>query len=307
MPRPLHGVLGIVQTPFTAEDELDLVSLQREVDWAMSLGAHGLGTGMVSEILRLTTEERRELTARLVEFVNGRGAVFAAVGAESARQAVEHARQAERVGCDAVMAAPPTTARLGVEGLVGYYRALADAIDVPVIVQDASAYVGQAIPLSVYLELLERYGNEKILFKPEASPIGPKLSELRDATSGQAKIFDGSGGILLVDCYRRGITGTMPGCELLDAQIALWIALERADDEAIYDLYLPICAIVTLQMQAGLDGFLAVEKDVLFHRGLIASDLRRSPNGWSLDRETAEEVQRLFARLQDAVARQAVR
>ena len=74
---------------------------------------------MVSEILRLTTDERRELTARLVEFVNGRGPVFAAVGAESARPAVEHARHAERDGCDAVMAAPPTTAPTSASAVIG--------------------------------------------------------------------------------------------------------------------------------------------------------------------------------------------
>lgn len=293
----LRGVLGIVQVPFSSADEIDFVSFRREIDWAVSLGANGLGTGMVSEILRLTADERREVTARLVEFMAGRRPVFAAVSSESARQAVEHARHAESVGCAAVMAAPPTTSRLAAKGLVDYYRALVDSVSVPVIVQDASAYVGQAIPMSVYLDLLERYGDDRILFKPEASPVGPKLSELRDATGGRARIFDGSGGILLVDCYRRGIVGTMPGCEMLDGQIALWDALHRGDEQAIYDLYLPICAIVTLQMQAGLDGFLAVEKDLLVKRGIFATAQRRGPYGWSLDAETGREVDRLFALL----------
>ena len=125
--------------------------------------------------------------------------------------------------------------------------------------------------------LLERYGPEKILFKPEAAPIGPNLSALRDATGGQARIFEGSGGILLIDSFRRGIAGTMPGMELLEGIVALWRALARGDDEAIYRLYYPICAIVALQLQAGLDGFLAIEKYLLVRQGLFASARRRRP------------------------------
>lgn len=302
MPRPLHGVLPIVHTPFTADDQIDTAALRREIDWAYRVGAQGLGTGMVSEILRLTFDERRELTEKLVELSAGRGAVFAAVGAESGKQALTYARHAEQAGCDAVMAAPPLTTSLSVTAHLDYYRELAEGVSVPIIVQDASGYVGRAIPLEVYLQLLDRYGHDKIVFKPEASPIGPNLSALRDATGGRAKIYEGSGGFLLIDSYRRGIVGTMPGMDLLDGIVSLWNALERGDDAAAYAVFFPICAIVALQLQAGLDGFLAIEKYLLVKRGLWESDRRRAPNGWSLDEETAREVDRLFARLQHSLA-----
>ena len=92
----------------------------------------------------------------------------------------------------------------------------------------ASGYVGKSISLDVQVELLRRYGNDKILFKPEASPIGPLLSQLRDRTQGQARVYEGSGGILLIDSFRRGIAGTMPGMEFLDAIVPLWRALVRS-------------------------------------------------------------------------------
>ena len=299
MLRDLMGVLPIVHTPFDNEDRIDSHALRREIDWAYSVGAHGLGTGMVSEILRLTFDERRSLIEQIVEFSGDRGAVFAAVGAESGRQALAYAVHAEQVGCDAVMAAPPLTTRLSIAAHLDYYRELADGVSLPIIVQDASGYVGSAIPLEVYLQLLDRYGEKKILFKPEASPIGPNLSALRDATGGRAKIYEGSGGILLIDSHRRGITGTMPGMDLLDGIVALWNALQRGDEAAAYTIYFPICAIVTLQLQAGLDGFLAIEKYLLVKRGLWNSDRRRAPVGWLLDFETAREVDRLFAQMQE--------
>jgi 4-hydroxy-tetrahydrodipicolinate synthase len=296
-PNQLAGVLPIVHTPFTDHDAIDEASLRRQLDWAFDTGADGCGTGMVSEILRLTTSERTRLAHLIPEIVNGRGPVFASVGAESTAQAVTWAKEAEASGNDALMAIPPTLTGLPEQTLLDYFIALAEVTDLPLIVQDASAYVGQAIPLDVLVKLLDQFGPDKILFKPEAAPLGPNLSALRDATDGRAKIFEGSGGILLIDSFRRGITGTMPGMDLLDGIIEVWRALQAGDDERAYKVYYPICALTALQMQAGLDGFLAIEKHLLVKRGLFASDRRRRPYHWNLDSETRDEVDRLFERL----------
>ena len=301
MPKTLQGVLAIAHTPFTEADEIDGTALKRAVDWTFAAGADGIGTGMVSETLKLTADERGDLARMLVEFAAGRGPVFAAVGAESTKQALMFAVAAERGGCDAVMAVPPLTGRLTEAHLVDHFRALADGIGIPVIVQDASGYVGQPIPVGVCVQLLEGYGPEKVVFKPEAAPNGPTLSALRDATGGKAHIFEGSGGIFLIDSFRRGIAGTMPGMELLDGIVAIWKALARGDEATAYRVYFPVCALVALQLQAGLDGFLAVEKYLMVKRGLFPSARRRRPYGWELDAETAAEIDRLFARLQDAL------
>lgn len=304
-PKPVQGILPIAHTPFTADDAIDYPSLQRQIDWAYAVGASGFATGMVSEILRLTADERLELTERLVDISDGRGAVIMSVGAESKAQAIVYARRAQAAGCDAVMAIVPISTALPGDQVLAYYRAIADAISIPVIVQDASSYVGKAISLDVYIQLLNQYGPDKILFKPEAAPIGPNLSALRDASGGKARVLEGSGGILLVDSYRRGVVGTMPGMEFLEGIVALWNALARGEEESIYRLYFPICALVALQLQAGLDGFLAVEKYILHRKGLFTTDRRREPNSWSMDEETRLEIDRLMMKLEEAIATQA--
>jgi len=300
--KPLAGVLPIVHTPFTDEDAIDEASLRRQLDWAFDTGADGCGTGMVSEILRLTTLERTRLAHLIPEIVNGRGPVFASVGAESTAQAIIYAREAENAGNDALMAIPPTLTGLPEQAQLDYFSALAEVTNLPLIVQDASAYVGQAIPVDVHVKLLEKFGPDKILFKPEAAPLGPNLSTLRDATDGQAKIFEGSGGILLIDSFRRGITGTMPGMDLLDGIVEVWRVLQAGDDERAYEVYYPICALTALQMQAGLDGFLAIEKHLMVKRGLFNRAYRRRPYKWELDEETQAETDRLFAMLQDQLS-----
>ncbi len=301
MPIPLQGVLPIIQTPFSHNDQICEGTLRREIDWAFAMGADGIGSGMVAEILRLTYSERLRLAELMTEFALERGSVFAAVGAESTLQAIEYSRAAERAGCDAVMAVPPLTTKLSPDRMVAYFSSIADAVSIPVIVQDASGYVGQSIPIAVCSALLQSYDENKILFKPEGSPIGPNLSALRDATGGRARIFEGSGGILLIDSFRRGITGTMPGMDLLDGIVALWKALKAGDDERAYAIWYPVCGLVALQLQAGLDGFLAIEKHLLVRRGIFPSDRRRQPNSWELDEETRKEVDRLFDRMQLAL------
>jgi len=292
----------VVHTPLRADDSIDVASLRREIDWALEVGAEGLCTGMVSELLRLTFGERLELTTAIAEINAGRGVFIAGVGAESTKQALEYARAAQAAGCDAVMAIPPVSTALPDGQLLEYFGTLAEAVDLPLVVQDSSGYVGRPISLDVFVQLLDRFGAEKILFKPEANPTGPRLTALREASGGRARIFDGSGGLALVDCYRRGIVGTMPGMEFLPGIVALWRALERRDERAIYRLYLPICALVSLQLQAGFDGFLAVEKYILNKRGLFACEVRRKPYAWDLDQETRRELERLLEQLDAALA-----
>lgn len=290
----ITGVIPVAHTPFLDDGSIDAVSLERQLDWAYGLGVPGFCTGMVSELLRLSSEERQELTAQLAGLNANRGAFVASVGAESTRQACQFAEHAESVGAHGLMVIPPTLTALPDRGITEYFRTIARAVSLPLIVQDASSYVGQEISLNVCRELLAEFGPERILFKPEAAPLGPNLSLLRDATDGEARIFEGSGGISLIDSFRRGIVGTIPGMEFLPAILTIWDAMTREDEQLAYRVYYPVCALVALQLQAGLDGFLAVEKYVLKERGIFSTDHRRQPFRWSLDTETRCEIDRLL-------------
>ena len=94
----------------------------------------------------------------------------------------------------------------------------------------------------------------------------------------------------------------MPGVDLLDGIVSLWNALVKGDEKTTYRVYFPICAIVALQLQAGLDGFLAIEKFILKHRGIFKNEVRRSPYSWDLDLETSSEILRLLQILDKALS-----
>ena len=294
MIKQIHGVIPVVHTPFLENGELDRASLVRELEWACSLEIDGLCTGMVSELLRLDDVERETLHRWIGEFDRGDRSFVASVGAESTEQAVTYAQMARQAGADAFMAIPPTKKQLDAQELTNYYTQILDLGGLPLIVQDASGYVGNEIPLEVSVRLFERFGSEKVMFKPEANPMGPRLSLLRDATEGAAQIFEGSGGISLMDSYHRGIAGTIPGMEFLPQVLKVWEALQAEEIGKAYEHYLPLCALVSLQLQAGLDGFLAIEKYMMKRQGLFTTDVRRNPIEWEMDLETQHELERLL-------------
>lgn len=294
MIRQIYGVIPVVHTPFLENGELDYDSLLRELQWACSQEIDGLCTGMVSELLRLSDSERETLHRWIGEFDRGDRSFVASVGAETTDQAVAYAQMAQSAGADAVMAIPPTKTELDAAQLTDYYTQIVELGGLPLIVQDASGYVGNEIPLEVSTGLFERFGAERIMFKPEANPMGPRLSLLRDATGGKAKIFEGSGGISLMDSFHRGIAGTIPGMEFLPQVLKVWQALQAGDIGKAYEHYLPLCALVSLQLQAGLDGFLAIEKYMMKRQGLFTTDCRREPIEWRMDEETQQELERLL-------------
>jgi dihydrodipicolinate synthase/N-acetylneuraminate lyase len=298
MNRPLAGVVPVFQTPYHDDESIDFDTLAREIAWLFDCGADGISMAMVSEILRLSTEERRVLAEAACRSAHGRGFVVISVGAESGKLAGEFARHAEQCGAHALMAIPPVCTALDECELYRYFVRILQAVGLPLIVQDASGYVGRPMPPSLYSRLLNEFG-DRVYFKPEATPIGPRLSALREATGGKARVFEGTGGMALVDSYRRGIVGTIPGADLVRGIVALWQALVAGDDERAYRLSLPISALVSLQ--TSLDAFLAVEKYLLVKQGIFKSARVRGPVGFVLDEETQGEVDRLYALVMRAV------
>ncbi len=295
----LRGVFPVFQTPWDEQDCIDFDVLGKEIDWLFNEGAHGVVMAMVSETLRMSSEERDALATEVCRLGSERGAVVISVGAESSVVAERHSIHAEESGADALMAIPPVSVGLGESQLLAYYRRILEAVSLPVIVQDASGYVGRPMSIGLQARLLEEFGVERVLFKPEANPIGQRLSELRVATGGLARVFEGTGGIALVDSYRRGVVGTMPGADLIRGVVALWQALQDGDLARADRIHGPLAALIS--MQSSLDAFLAVEKHLLVRQGIFTNTRVRGPVGFELDAETRSEVDRLFDRIIEAV------
>jgi 4-hydroxy-tetrahydrodipicolinate synthase len=255
--------------------------------------------GMVSEVLRLSDAEVEQVAGHACAIATGLDVqCVISVGAESTHVAVERARRAANMGATAVMAIPPLATAIDDDEKFRYYAAVFEAIDIPVVVQDASGYVGQPLSIEMQARIAALFP-EQAVFKPEAPPIGPRVTELLEATSGQARILEGTGGLALVDSHVRGIVGTMPGADICWAIVALWNALERGDSSIVDAINGPLVELVSMQTE--LDSFLAVEKHLLRRQGVFPNVLVRGPVSFRLTPDATARVDALVDRLSAAV------
>lgn len=295
----LAGVLPVFQVPFKDDLSVDHETLRGELNWIIDQQIDGIVFAMVSEVLRLSDAERNEVTEAACEVARNRDvSVVISVGAESTHQATKFAAHAEAQGATAVMAIPPLATNPLEDELLHYYGTIVDRTTLPVIVQDAGGYLGQPMTIEAQARIAREFPG-RIMFKPEAPPIGQRLTELRTATNGKALALEGTGGIGLVDNYRRGIVGTMPGADLCWAIVAIWEALEAGDDERADEIHAPLGALIALQTD--FDAFLAVEKHLLKRQGVVRNTLVRGPVGFVLDEDTLNEVDRRFDQLRELV------
>jgi len=295
----LTGVFNVLQTPLTETDEIDELVFAREIEWLLGCGVDGVVLAMVSEVLRFSAEDRRKQWQLVLKIIDGRVPVVASVGAESTYIATSLAKWAEIDGAAAVMATPPSAFATLSNEIKDYYVAIIESVKIPVIVQDASNYLGQPLDISLYVDLIDKYGAERVQFKPEAKPVKERLEMLRDASGGRALVFEGQGGVDLLDTYPIGIVGTMPGAEVPWALVALFKALKENNWDRARSIHTPLAKLISYQTT--LDAYVAVEKYLLVKQGIFTSVRQRGPVGFILTDEMKVEIDVAFDQLKAAV------
>jgi len=295
----LKGVFNVVSIPLNNEDQIDQSVLKKEIDWLIKCGSDGLVLAMVSEVLRFSAQERRVMWQKTLEYLQGRKPLVVSVGAESSAIAVELAKQAAFDGAAAVMATPPSAFKPTASEVKKYYQSIIEAVDIPTIVQDASNYLGEPIQLETYVELIDKYGENRVQFKPEAKPVAQRLDQLNKLSSNRAKVFEGQGGVDLLQTHPLGVKGSMPGAEIPWAIIELWRSLEQGNLDKAKQIHQPVARLVALQ--TSLDAYIAVEKYLLVKQGVFINTNQRGPVGFKLDKQTTESIEAAYEDLTKVV------
>lgn len=295
----LKGVFNVVSIPLNDEDQIDQSVLKKEIDWLIKCGSDGLVLAMVSEVLRFSAQERRVMWQKTLEYLQGRKPLVVSVGAESSAIAVELAKQAAFDGAAAVMATPPSAFKPTASEVKKYYQSIIEAVDIPTIVQDASNYLGEPIQLETYVELIDKYGENRVQFKPEAKPVAQRLDQLNKLSSNRAKVFEGQGGVDLLQTHPLGVKGSMPGAEIPWAIIELWRSLEQGNLDKAKQIHQPVARLVALQ--TSLDAYIAVEKYLLVKQGVFINTNQRGPVGFKLDIQTTESIEAAYEDLTKVV------
>lgn len=129
----LRGSLTALITPFD-KGLVDESAFKRIVEHQISEGTHGLvPCGTTGESPTISHDEHRRLLELTVETANGRAFVLGGAGSNATAEAIELARHAERVGCDAAMCVVPYYNKPSQEGLYRHFAAIAEAISIPLV------------------------------------------------------------------------------------------------------------------------------------------------------------------------------
>jgi dihydrodipicolinate synthase/N-acetylneuraminate lyase len=275
--EPYAGVFPIAPTPFTERFDLDLDGQRRVLDCMVDQGVDGICIlANYSEQFLLTDEERDTLLAVCLEHVAGRAPVIATCSHFSTRIAAERARRAEAAGARMLMLMPPyhgATLRADEQGVFEHFARVAEAVSIPIMVQDAPL---SGVALSVpFLARLAREVPQVRYFKIEVPGTAAKLRALI-AQGGRAIAgpFDGEEAITLMADLEAGATGTMPSAlapDLIRPVIEHFRAGRRAEAAAAYARILPLLNYEN--RQCGLRG----TKTVMKEGGVIRSDAVRHP------------------------------
>lgn len=277
MKRPYKGVFPVVPTTFTETGELDLDSQKRCLDFMIDAGSNGLCIlANFSEQFSLSDDERELLTRTALEHVAGRVPVIVTTTHYGTQVCAARSRRAQDMGAAMVMVMPPyhgATFRVAEPGIEGFYRAVSDAIDIPIMIQDAPAS-GTALS-AAFLARMAREIEHVAYFKIETAGAASKLRELialgGDAVEGP---WDGEEAITLLADLDAGATGAMTGGAYPDGIRRIVDAFAAGDREtavAEYTRWLPLINFENRQ------GGILTAKALMKEGGVIASDAPRRP------------------------------
>ena len=284
-----RGVYTIPVTPFDERYEVDEVSLNRQVDWCVRAGAHGIVAPVnASEGPTLTDEERLRVTRIVVEATAGRVPVVIGVSGVSTQASVLYTRYAREIGADALIAMPPYGVRLAdPESIFFFYQEVARAADdLPVFIQNWSGPAGTPMGVPQLLRLLTELDN--VAYVKEETVSASHLMSATLAAAGDAcrGIMGGIGGRYLLDEYRRGACGTMPACQVTDVHAAIWNALDAGDEAEARRTFNRLLPLLNFEVLYGV----ALYKEVLKRRGVIADATVRGPKTARLDEYDHQEL-----------------
>jgi 4-hydroxy-tetrahydrodipicolinate synthase len=288
-----EGVYSIIPTAFTDSGDLDPDSQRSVVDLFIDKGANGLtALGVTGEVARLEERERGEILEVVVEQAAGRVPIIAGTSAEGTRTCISYTRQAKRLGAAAVMVSPPRMPKLNSAAVVNHYKALADAVDLPIIVQDYPPITGFAMEPSLLARIAKEIPSARTI-KLEDPPTPFKTARILEA-AGETKvqIFGGLGGVFLLEELISGATGAMTGFafpEILARIMKHWHAGEQ---DAAADVFYRAVPLMRFEFQEGIG--MAIRKEVLRRRGALTSAATRAPAG-ALDAPTRIALDRVLA------------
>ena len=194
--RPLlRGCGTALVTPFTEDDEVDKEALRKFVEWQITEGIHFVvPCGSTGEAATMSVSEHRRVVELTVEQVNGRVPVVAGAGSNDTKKAIALSKDMRSAGATHLLHTSPMYNKPPQRGIIAHFRAIADAVDLPIVVYNVPGRTGSNVEAATTLELAE---HENITAVKEASGSLAQIAEIIRNRPDHFSVLSGDDGMTL--------------------------------------------------------------------------------------------------------------
>lgn len=287
----VRGIHAILYAFFDEDERLDRAAMRRQVELCLDAGVAGIAAlGLATEVAKLSFDERRTLMQWVSEDVGGRVPLGFTILGQSVEEQVALVRAAEAAKADWIILQPPAVGSYGADEYIAFFSRIMAQTDLPVAIQNAPQYLGRGLDAGDIARLMERHPN-MTLIKAEDSAVG--IERLIARTEGRIDVFNGRGGLELIDNLRAGCAGFLLAPDLVDRAVEV-MRLHDAGDPAADARYAEIVPAIVFVMQS-LETLICYGKRLFAARaGLTVHDrgpaLRPTEFGLSLVARHAEAL-----------------
>jgi 4-hydroxy-tetrahydrodipicolinate synthase len=231
MRKPFRGSYTVSVTPFTEDGAaIDLAALRRFLDWQIGIGVPGIIIlGTTGEFLTISDDERSRYVDATVRHVAGRMDVLVGTMNASTPNAVRYSREAEALGADGLMILPPYYYTPTHDEIFGYYRAIAEAVSLPIMLYNNPVTSNVDMPARLVGRLTRSF--ENIRYIKEASMDVGRVYDIVEETQGVMNVFAGE---RIVESFLLGAVGYVNpyGNYIPRASARIWdlLVAGRVDD-----------------------------------------------------------------------------
>ncbi|PCE30103.1 dihydrodipicolinate synthase family protein [Burkholderia ubonensis] len=292
----LRGVIAYPVTPFSAAGSLDLKTLEALIDRLIGDGVHGIASlGSTGESAYLSDAEWEAVADTSVRAVRKRVPTVVGISDLTTASAVRRARFAEQAGADAVMVLPVSYWKLGNDEIVGHYRAIGDAIGIPIMLYNNPATSGVDMPPELIATICRAVDNVTMVKESTGDIV--RMHRLAELSDGAIALYNGSNPMALA-ALAAGAAGWCTAAPNLNARLplALYEAVQAGDLARAREVFHTQLPLLRFIVSAGLP---VTVKAGLRLRGFDAGESRKPLLPLGEDR--TRELARLLAALPECV------
>ncbi|OJA35889.1 dihydrodipicolinate synthase family protein [Burkholderia ubonensis] len=215
----LQGIIAYPVTPFSADGDVDLKALDALIDRLVADGVHGIAPlGSTGESAYLSDAEWEAVADTSIRAVRKRVPTVVGISDLTTAGAVRRARFAEQAGADAVMVLPVSYWKLGNDEIVGHYRAIGDAIGIPVMLYNNPATSGVDMSPELIATICRTVDN--VTMVKESTGDIMRMHRLAQLSDGAIPFYNGSNPMALA-ALAAGAAGWCTAAPNLNARLPL--------------------------------------------------------------------------------------